>query len=772
MSGDLLALPNELVIAILRSLPLADLVRCQAVCQKLRGLIQGSSELQYLTVLKKAGYEDVPSSLASIPNKRENLERAQSSWKHLSSRFTKEVKVQFTQSGIYDLTSGTYILGEETKHTLYHIALPEREDDQPEWKSFSLRETIIDLGLCIDEHDLVAVITYVPICEDDDVCFGIEMHLLQFSTGEPHPEAQQHRILVRKDPSPAPAIGIEIVGDNLVLILTHHRSRQRPDDHVFVYEWKTGKLKMSMAAPYLSYSGPLFLTEHQFILSNTKSGTLEVWDIPRTTTEPGPSAPRCELALPPLAPGKKYTSITSRGEPNPRGESSPAGSKTRNASYQADSNKAIVIFNVTIVPTNAPFAGIAHTYSFFVHRGSIIKTIQDVDNHPELYRPKSRAISPFEPPKLPLASPPIDIHFPGSSTRLDTQESLNTHITVPWDKWGPKNTRWFEVDSLPTRWITTTAGQRAVLTVPRQHGGTTIMVFDFNEWAIKRALYEKDQKEAKGAAEKQLEKSEVEGTPEDKGKAVARDESAAPFPVTSSEPYGGLFNAIAMSHINPDNVGANTEATQSNASASTSEIQDIVMSDDEDSDWEDEGEDGITESTVEEGTGNANGDAGIMLPSDIDATTAPLQLLQHLYASNPHLMPLFLTAMTPGGPSIHQLLMQPGVIGPPNPAAAHEDEDSELEDEFQIDIDGEEEDGEDEFSQAAEGPVVFTEVNQVDKFGRSFESPIESELPFVRYVSKRQATYEGVLMDEERILGMVANDLNDSIRRIDIHYFG
>ncbi len=41
-----------------------------------------------------------------------------------------------------------------------------------------------------------------------------------------------------------PAVGIEIVGDNLVLILAYYDNPHKPDDQVFVYEWKTGRMKM------------------------------------------------------------------------------------------------------------------------------------------------------------------------------------------------------------------------------------------------------------------------------------------------------------------------------------------------------------------------------------------------------------------------------------------------------------------------------------------------------------------------------------------------
>lgn len=81
---------------------------------------------------------------------------------------------------------------------------------------------------------------------DNDMRFCIEILLLQFSTGKPHPEAQQQRILVTESPWPRPAIGIEIVGDTLALITNcHHHIHALPfEDEFYIFDWKTGVQKM------------------------------------------------------------------------------------------------------------------------------------------------------------------------------------------------------------------------------------------------------------------------------------------------------------------------------------------------------------------------------------------------------------------------------------------------------------------------------------------------------------------------------------------------
>ena len=58
-------------------------------------------------------------------------------------------------------------------------------------------------------------------------------------------------------------------------------------------------------------------------------------------------------------------------------------------------------------------------------------------------------------------------------------------MQVPWEAWGSSATRWFEGDLASIRWITTTAGQRAV--AMEDGASTPIIVRDFNPYAVRSA---------------------------------------------------------------------------------------------------------------------------------------------------------------------------------------------------------------------------------------------------------------------------------------------
>jgi hypothetical protein len=50
--------------------------------------------------------------------------------------------------------------------------------------------------------------------------YDIEIYSIEFSTGNPHQHAREHRIFVMNTEWEKPSIGMEIVGENTVLILS------------------------------------------------------------------------------------------------------------------------------------------------------------------------------------------------------------------------------------------------------------------------------------------------------------------------------------------------------------------------------------------------------------------------------------------------------------------------------------------------------------------------------------------------------------------------
>jgi hypothetical protein len=79
----------------------------------------------------------------------------------------------------------------------------------------------------------------------------LEIQLLQFSTGKPHPSAQQPVMFLAKSIYINSSVSIEIVGDHLAIILKQHLLLCLPT--FVLYDWKTGKINM------VSHSKIIFL---------------------------------------------------------------------------------------------------------------------------------------------------------------------------------------------------------------------------------------------------------------------------------------------------------------------------------------------------------------------------------------------------------------------------------------------------------------------------------------------------------------------------------
>ncbi|CAA7261285.1 unnamed protein product [Cyclocybe aegerita] len=467
-TSRLLQLPPEIIIDILSYLSPHDLRSCQLTNREPHMLIRCSVLLQYKTALETAQAEDNPCSLAPYSEKIEDLRSSEEAWSMVKPKFAVSIPVKHHPSGIYDLTGGTYLLGNVDRKTLHYLKLPRTPYDDTRWRSVRVDRTIIDMGLCVFEHDLIAIVTTHRKEQIEPALFDIELTLREFSSDRRHPQAKEERILVMTSPYEKPAIGIEIVGDNLVLILTFYNHRDKPDDRVFIYEWRTSVLKASFSAPWHTYAGLIFLSEHLVLLPNTHENCLEIFRIPFKPTIES-LTPILTLSLPRLAEGRSLTGVSCRAEPNPIGASSRIDKRQRaqerldagivdvddfqpTRGFLASATDAICVFAVRIngIPVaaldgnggfNLHFA-FANAFTFFVHRRSFLNLVH---------------------------------------------EHEGADAPIPWPEWGPPVSRWFNANTFPTRWITTTAGQRCVVIAEAApETGFPYVVLDFNKDNVRR----------------------------------------------------------------------------------------------------------------------------------------------------------------------------------------------------------------------------------------------------------------------------------------------
>ena len=158
-------LPLEILIEILCYLDVIDSYICKQTCRLLCNVISDSMKLQYFTKVKIAGMQDNPHCKLSIADRLAALERRESCWRLANWSFFTGIDVPSRWSGVYDLTSGVYLLGKSSPGLEYvtagvqTIKLPYQDHSLVEWTEFNFGMDIIDFGSAIEEHDLLACVS-------------------------------------------------------------------------------------------------------------------------------------------------------------------------------------------------------------------------------------------------------------------------------------------------------------------------------------------------------------------------------------------------------------------------------------------------------------------------------------------------------------------------------------------------------------------------------------------------------------------------------------
>ncbi|KAG6919370.1 hypothetical protein DXG01_006919 [Tephrocybe rancida] len=437
---ELLDLPPEIVVRVLCFLDTTDLPSISRTHSSLYAFFKSSKRLQYRVAALIAGVEVNPYSNHVSWERLFALQRLEKGWSNLTIDFRTKVPVEHSASGLYDLTGGICILGDMSKQILHYFNLPSKPDDSVAWSRINIGRRMVDFGLAIHEHDLIAVLTVTPHSTNLGR-FVLEIRLFQFSTGKPHPLARTPVQFVHDTSRPEIATLIEIVGDYLVLVITHTVHHLLVRDCMYVFQWKTGTVTMNVS-------------ESKIPMPNIPWGHIPISDdyiepIDYSSDDPHPMNPFMSIALPSISNSHTLFSTSCRAEPNPTPTGTPHSSQPSHPIH----GDAIVILTFRVLDR---MTGTIETLIMFVHRHELLKLCTDL--HPD--------------------------HSPSS---VMTQ----TPVVMPWETWGPEHTRWFEVSSASASWITTTAGQRCVIaSEPEEGAEQTVTVLDFNPRTVKRLLKE------------------------------------------------------------------------------------------------------------------------------------------------------------------------------------------------------------------------------------------------------------------------------------------
>ena len=165
---SLLHIPAELIACILQYLSPIDIISCRRTSRTLYNLCNDSN-LRYLVQMERSGVSDDLHPGLCYSDRLRILERREEAWATLDFRKPVQVCVPFDSTGIYDFTGGAFLLGTRLytasrRPTIgySYISLPSLSEDQDQklqWMGLNLGIQILDVGLAVHEHDLIAALT-------------------------------------------------------------------------------------------------------------------------------------------------------------------------------------------------------------------------------------------------------------------------------------------------------------------------------------------------------------------------------------------------------------------------------------------------------------------------------------------------------------------------------------------------------------------------------------------------------------------------------------
>ncbi|KAJ6573116.1 hypothetical protein DFH09DRAFT_396186 [Mycena vulgaris] len=454
---NLLGLPPELIILILQELPVADLWHCeQANNRMLRNIIRQSTVLQYGTAKELAAVEDTQYSVQNyrLVERADHLAAHQRAWLDFTHTHTHTISVDHVAAEIYDLTSDMYFLGGvpdpltamATSLRYARIQGPDLPQDS-DWAHFEVGKPVVDFATAIEQHNLVAVVTYSPH-ENDPTWFSVDIVLLDFTTQESHALAAQPILHVHDVESfrQEPYTTIDIAGDILFLVIQYPGYDQTDLDTLHIYQWTRGIARMDPAAVSNIGVGATFLAADTILVPNGKTNCMDVYCIP-----PDSSATMVHsLLLPRLHSSYSITSFTCNGAPNFMGSAvQPKPPSWNRRRYTSNAGESL-IFAVLEIADDDDDDDDPDELGFLFHRSTLLYIL---------------------------------------GNRLKAGK-----IRTPWSVWGPSITRWFDTTQMATPLLNMTHGQRFVWL--RRTGWETpdhIHVLDFNPHTVGMAMSKAEQ---------------------------------------------------------------------------------------------------------------------------------------------------------------------------------------------------------------------------------------------------------------------------------------
>jgi len=165
---SLFHIPPELMTRILLYISPHDIISCARTCRTLYDMCSVPL-LRYLVQMERCAVSDDMRPGLGYLDRLQILEKREEAWAMLDFRRSVQVSVPFKSTGLYEFTGGAFLLGTTLNDVSHgpmvgysYITLPsfsDIQDQKLEWNGLNLETQILDVGLAVHEHNLIAALT-------------------------------------------------------------------------------------------------------------------------------------------------------------------------------------------------------------------------------------------------------------------------------------------------------------------------------------------------------------------------------------------------------------------------------------------------------------------------------------------------------------------------------------------------------------------------------------------------------------------------------------
>ncbi|KAJ3875616.1 hypothetical protein F5051DRAFT_57595 [Lentinula edodes] len=508
-----LQLPVEILCDVLQVLYVKDLLQCNLVCKCLRRIINESSALQYTIELARCRMKPVPTSKLPISSRLRILRDRENAWRTFSPKSQHKLKLNHSGT-VYEFAGGVYGTGKEINRRTTYITFY----DLPSVTSGaqrSITHTFTDVNV-IDFTMDPAQDLLVLVSMNEDSPYLYDLHLRTLSLNEPHPLAPSPILpCYRKLPGlnlTEGAVQIQISGDVIGFLVKEALLSLRA--HFEVFKWRAVFPNSCMVKSLFGIDDFTFLSEDHFLLVEP-NGLFDVYSFSGSLSDPSNPVLRACYELPMLSPAYSFWYISLSSNPSPYFPG-PTGEEKTYYCSPADRLHACCIY---VYQSALPNRDTVYPFVFFFHPDTLLNpplswkpssgnvgiNIFSTWQGPNAVDASSLSTQDYNSPVLsdlvsssassapssPQSSPPSSassvslddtshnlLNFPaprdihagsGSSSMLfDTSPSISgratpsntqSRIPIPWEAWGPQNTRWF-LEHLSKDWQRSIYGLR------------------------------------------------------------------------------------------------------------------------------------------------------------------------------------------------------------------------------------------------------------------------------------------------------------------------